>query len=740
MLSIVELKLTAQKKSSRAGARASRATPPTAAEAERAPRAAQEANRVSAGFECPICVGRTRVFVDFAAVSNHCREKHPTIDLLLLPPPVVTRPPNRTHPLSWGKMCRALRGCVALRECATTPPPPPPLPLPLPPPPPQTEMSCQEERDALAFAEPGALLRTSTWATAVGPLGDDYLHWAVFDSEGNDCSTCTWCFVVHFEVGCANCEEGCYECYESAIEREYEREVVAYYGAYYGGPPRDMREDRFDSVDPAAVDHDDPCDADGDGEQCDDCWDHDDCCGSCEQDEQCPCHCSECNGCQGVCCTYCENLACARGCSACDGCQRHHCSACLECDYSTVSTRYLCPECSDTLKLPDWSKWGDTDMDWAAANTRDLVTAISRKTEFYGYPHKFADYEELLRRKSGWGTAAEMWAGATKPQGESDGTWDLLKDGFLRGFGGPQWAVHEIECWFDLHGLEQYLFKRQQGIAQLGSIAAFEASDKADEELPWSERCRGEWARQLQQQQQQTEQRGVKRSAETSVALLEAGAGKERRGAATGARADMATATIIPAAVPAALEHAAAGDSLVPVNPPATAGTTEVAALRAQLAEVQRELRAAKDRADKEKQRADALEEQSKPVVIDLADGNAGEGADGGVGGGGSSVAKGSYATASGIALQLQCDDAVREVKLEKGNTLQAKQQLQEAERAKGEAEQQVSVLTGGLDYSTYQRFAQAAQSRAEAERENKGECDICFQEGGNHDFWCNQR
>ena len=54
----------------------------------------------------------------------------------------------------------------------------------------------------------------------------------------------------------------------------------------------------------------------------------------------------------------------------------------------------------------------------------------------------------------------------------------------------------------------------------------------------------------------------------------------------------------------------------------------------------------------------------------------------------------------------------------------QAKQQLQEAKREKGAAEQQASALTGSLGYD----------SAAEAERENKSECDICMVDGGEHE------
>ena len=41
------------------------------------------------------------------------------------------------------------------------------------------------------------------------------------------------------------------------------------------------------------------------------------------------------------------------------------------------------------------------------------------------------------------------------------------------------------------------------------------------------------------------------------------------------------------------------------------------------------------------------------------------------------------------------------------------------------------------INSSAHQRLTQVAQSRAEAEREDKGECEICFVEGGAHEDWC---
>ena len=75
----------------------------------------------------------------------------------------------------------------------------------------------------------------------------------------------------------------------------------------------------------------------------------------------------------------------------------------------------------------DWNEYFSTDMDWAAADVRDLVTALARPCN---NGMTFADAEEALRQKSEWGTSAAMWAGIAEPHGDSDGT--------------PQWAVMAI--------------------------------------------------------------------------------------------------------------------------------------------------------------------------------------------------------------------------------------------------------------------------------------------------------
>ena len=47
------------------------------------------------------------------------------------------------------------------------------------------------------------------------------------------------------------------------------------------------------------------------------------------------------------------------------------------------------------------------------------------------------------------------------------------------------------------------------------------------------------------------------------------------------------------------------------------------------------------------------------------------------------------------------------------------------------------AATRGGLGYDAHQRLARAAQGRAEGERADKDECDICFLEGGEHEDWC---
>ena len=128
-----------------------------------------------------------------------------------------------------------------------------------------------------------------------------------------------------------------------------------------------------------------------------------------------------------------------------------------------------------------------------------------------------------------------------------------------------------------------------------------------------------------------------------------------------------------------------------------------IAARDAMIAELQRRL--AVDVID--------VEDGSVERVLQVADASAGAGASAG----------GGAAAASGIQLIHEQSGALRQVKQEKAG-----------------AEQQVSALTGGLGYDAHQRLARAAQGRAEAEREDKGECDTCFLEGGEHEDWCGNK